>query len=69
MASRTISGIKETEFGSMLELSWGGTKTIKLNNGETRKFLLNNDSIILQGFAQNKNIKIGFGEVKNKIIA
>jgi len=69
MASGTISGIKETEFGSMLELSWGGTKTIKLNNGEVRKFLLNNDTIILQGFAQNKNIKIGFGEVKNKIIA
>ena len=26
-------------YGSMLELSWKGTKPLTLNNGETRKFL------------------------------
>ena len=25
--------------GSMMELSWRGTKTVSLNNGETRKFI------------------------------
>jgi len=68
MASGTISGPKESEYGSMLELSWGGTKEIKLNNGENRKFLKNKDIVIMRAFAKNKDIKIGFGEVKNQII-
>ena len=37
MASGTISGPNESEFGSMLELSWAGKKTIYLENGEERK--------------------------------
>jgi fumarylacetoacetase len=68
MASGTISGPKETEFGSMLELCWAGSKTIQLNNGDERKFLLDNDTVIIKGYAQNNNIRIGFGELKNKII-
>ena len=68
MASGTISGPEKNEYGSMLELSWGGTKKILLQNGESRKFLLNNDTIIMKGFGQNKNLRIGFGEVRNQII-
>ena len=68
MASGTISGPKSTEYGSMLELSWGGTKEIKLKNNETRKFLENNDTVIMKGYGKNKNLRIGFGEVRNKII-
>ena len=68
MASGTISGPEESEYGSMLELSWAGQKEIQLKNGEKRKFLKNNDTVIMQGFAKNKNIRIGFGQLKNKII-
>ena len=68
MASGTISGPNKNEFGSMLELSWAGTQNINLKDGVTRKFLLNNDSVIMQGYAKNKDIKIGFGELRNKII-
>ena len=68
MASGTISGPKEHEYGSMLELSWAGQKEIQLKNGQKRKFLMDNDTVIIQGFAKNKNIKIGFGQVENKII-
>lgn len=68
MASGTISGPKESEFGSMLELSWAGSKTVTLNNGESRKFILNNDTVIMRGYAKNQHVRIGFGEVKNKII-
>ena len=68
MASGTISGPNETEFGSMLELSWAGTKSIQLSNGDSRKFLLNNDTVIMKGYAMHNNIRIGFGEVRNKII-
>lgn len=41
---------KEPEsFGSMLELSWKGTKPINLGNGQTRKFLLDGDEVIITG--------------------
>ena len=69
MASGTISGPQESEYGSMLELSWGGTKELKLNNHEKRKFLQDNDTVIMKAFAENKNIKIGFGEVRNLIVS
>ena len=52
----------------MLELSWAGTKSIQLSNGGSRKFLLNNDTVIMKGYAMHNNIRIGFGEVRNKII-
>ena len=68
MASGTISGPKENEYGSMLELSWGGTKEIQLTNGEVRKFLMDNDTVMMRGYAINKKVRIGFGEVRNKII-
>ena len=68
MASGTISGPDESEFGSMLELSWAGKKTIYLENGEERKFLKNGDTVIMKGYAEKNNIRIGFGELKNKIV-
>ncbi|KAE8749002.1 hypothetical protein FOCC_FOCC004169 [Frankliniella occidentalis] len=43
MASGTISGMASDSFGSMLELSWKGTKPIRLGDGSTRKFLQDND--------------------------
>ena len=68
MASGTISGPKPSQYGSMLELCWGGTKEIQLTNNETRKFLMDNDTVIMKGFSIDENIKIGFGQVENKII-
>jgi len=36
LASGTISGPEPENFGSMLELSWNGTRTIDLGNGQSR---------------------------------
>ena len=36
-------------FGSMLELSWRGTRAIELGSGHTRKFLLDGDEVIITG--------------------
>lgn len=36
-------------FGSMLELSWKGTKPVRMNDGSTRKFLQDNDEVIIRG--------------------
>lgn len=68
MASGTISGKDETAFGSMLELSWGGKKTIQLKNGQTRTFIEDNDIITMKGFAEKDFIRVGFGEVSGKIL-
>lgn len=68
MASGTISGKDENSYGSMLELSWAGSKTVKLNNGEERKFLNDGDTVIMKGFAEKDGARVGFGEVRSKLL-
>jgi len=68
MASGTISGKDETAYGSMLELSWGGKKTLELKDGITRKFIEDYDTISLKGVAEKDGIKVGFGEVTAQIL-
>ncbi|MCB0803870.1 MAG: fumarylacetoacetase [Flavobacteriales bacterium] len=67
-ASGTISGPTEDSYGSMLELSWKGTKTLKLKSGDERKFIEDNDTVIMKGYCENNGIRIGFGEVSGKIL-
>jgi fumarylacetoacetase len=66
--SGTISGPTHDSFGSMLELSWKGTKPILLSDGSSRKFLEDNDTVIFRGHAEKDGIKIGFGEATTKIL-
>uniref|UniRef100_A0A8K9Y607 Fumarylacetoacetase n=1 Tax=Oncorhynchus mykiss TaxID=8022 RepID=A0A8K9Y607_ONCMY len=47
LASGTISGPDPDSFGSMLELSWKGSKTVDLGGGETRTFLKDGDEVTL----------------------
>ena len=68
MGSGTISGITNDSFGSMLELTWGGKFPLKMNDGSERKFINDNDTVILRGYCQNEKIRIGFGECKAKLL-
>ena len=68
MASGTISGKSEDSYGSMLELSWGGKKNIELNDGSSRTFIEDYDSVIMRGYCEKDNIRVGFGEVKSKLL-
>jgi fumarylacetoacetase len=68
MASGTISGPEEGSFGSMLEIAWMGTKPIQMVDGSTRTFLQDGDRVIMRGFAQNAQIRVGFGAVEGTII-
>jgi fumarylacetoacetase len=68
MASGTISGKDETAYGSMLELSWKGTKAVKLESGEERKFIEDGDTVIMKGFGEKDGIRVGFGEVSAKVL-
>ena len=67
-ASGTISGPTPDSFGSMLELAWNGTKPVKMPDGTERKFILDNDTIIMRGYCKNDDLRIGFGEAVTKIL-
>ena len=68
MGSGTISGPNEGEFGSMLEISWKGTRTVPMKDGTERKFINDNDTVIMRGFAEKDGVRIGFGEVAAKVL-
>lgn len=68
-ASGTISGPTPDSYGSMMELSWRGTKPIKLKDGSERKFINDNDTIVMRGHAEKDGVRIGFGEVVTKVLA
>ncbi len=67
-ASGTISGENPRSFGSMLELTWRGQNPLKLDNDGERKFIEDNDTVIMRGFAEKDGIRVGFGEVTGKIL-
>ncbi len=67
-ASGTISGPTEDSYGSMLELSWRGTKPIAMPDGSERKFILDNDTVIMRGYCSKDGIRVGFGEAKAKVL-
>ena len=66
--SGTISGPTPDSYGSMLELSWKGTKPIKLSDGSERKFIQDNDTIIMKGWCEKNGLRIGFGECITKVL-
>ena len=68
MGSGTISGPTQDSFGSMLELTWRGQNPIKMNDGSERKFINDQDTVIMRGYAKNDEIRIGFGECTGKIL-
>ena len=67
-ASGTISGSEPNSFGSMLELTWRGQNPLKLSDGTERKFIEDHDSIIMRGFSEKDGIRVGFGEVRGKVL-
>jgi fumarylacetoacetase len=68
MASGTISGPTADSYGSMLELSWRGTKPIKFPNGEERKFIQDGDRVTMTGFCQGDGYRVGFGELTGRVL-
>ena len=67
-ASGTISGPTPDSYGSLLELTWNGTKPLPMPDGSTRTFIEDGDTVILRAYAQREGVRIGFGECKGTIL-
>jgi len=67
-ASGTISGPTPDSYGSMLEIAWKGTKPVKMNDGSERKFILDNDTVIMRAYAEKDGIRVGFGASVAKVL-
>lgn len=67
-ASGTISGPTPDTYGSMLELTWRGTKPLHINDGTERKFLHDYDTVTMRAYAQKNGVRIGFGEVTGRVL-
>ena len=68
LASGTISGPNEGSYGSMLEISWKGTKPIDMPDGSQRKFINDGDTVTMKGYSKNEKIRIGFGDVNTLLL-
>mgnify|MGYP003349316708 FL=1 len=68
MASGTISGPDPSSFGSLMELSWKGTKPIPLSDGISRTYIEDYDTVTLTGFCQSGDCRVGFGECTAQVL-
>ena len=68
MASGTISGDSEAAYGSMLEISWKGTRPVAMADGSERRFIQDGDTVIMRGWGERDGVRIGFGEVSSKVL-
>ncbi len=71
LATGTISGPENSDYapnGCLLELTQGGKKPVRLSNGGTRTYLEDGDEVILRGYAELEGVRVGFGEVRGKVL-
>jgi fumarylacetoacetase len=65
----TISAPGEEGFGSLLETTQGGRRSLQLASGETRRFLEDGDEVILRAHARRDGFAtIGLGECRGTIL-
>ncbi len=65
-ASGTISGNAPDAFGSFIEMTWNGTKPLRVGD-ETRTFLEDGDEVTLRGWCESGEFHIGFGKASGTI--
>jgi fumarylacetoacetase len=67
-ASGTISGPTPDSYGSMLEISWRGTKPVQMPDGSERKFINDGDTVVMRGWGESNGVRIGFGKCEGKVL-
>jgi fumarylacetoacetase len=69
LGSGTVSGPAPEEAGAFIELTYAGSKSLTLPNGEQRAFLEDGDTIIFKGWCEKPGFaRIGFGELRGTVV-
>ena len=69
-ASGTVSGPEPDQRGCLLELTWGGRDHFTLDDGSTRTFLEDGDTVVIRGSAPGLDgAPIGFGDCAGTVLA
>lgn len=69
LGTGTLSGALPGQEASLLELTQGGRLPVHLNNGQTRSFLQDGDTVTLRGYCQRSGRRrIGFGSCSAKVL-
>lgn len=68
LSSGTISGEDKDSLGSMLELTNNGKNDLELQGGEKRTFFKDKDTVLIEGYCQNDDVRIGFGRCMGTIL-
>ncbi|WP_166351281.1 fumarylacetoacetase [Phytoactinopolyspora limicola] len=67
-ASGTVSGPEREQRGSLIELTWNGTEPLTLEDGSTRTFLADGDTVTISGTAPTADGgRISLGEVTGRV--
>jgi fumarylacetoacetase len=67
--SGTISNDAPDSFGSMLELTWRGSRPLTLGDGSPRAFLDDGDELVMHGASAREGAaRVGFGELRGEIV-
>jgi fumarylacetoacetase len=67
-ASGTVSGDAPDQLGSLIELTWNGTRPLKLTDGSTRTYLEDGDTVSISAFAPAVGGGgLGFGAVAGTV--
>jgi fumarylacetoacetase len=70
LGSGTVSGPDTGSEGSLIELTWRGTRPLTLADGSSRAFLADGDTVTLRGWCGGDGPdrpRIGFGECTGTI--
>ncbi|MGH8199176.1 MAG: fumarylacetoacetase [Steroidobacteraceae bacterium] len=69
LGSGTQSGPTPDQAGSLLELTEGGKRALRLENGEMRTFLEDGDCVILKGWCERPGCaRLGFGQASGRVL-
>lgn len=60
----TVSGPGDGRQGCLAELSWGGSRPLHLDDGSSRRYLEDGDSLVVRGWAGS----VSFGEVAGTVL-
>ncbi|BCJ66015.1 fumarylacetoacetase [Polymorphospora rubra] len=67
-ASGTVSGPDRSQTGSFLELTWGGTEPVRLDDGASRTFLEDGDTVTVTATAPGPDgTMLALGEVRGTV--